>query len=125
MQLGSDLLALVALGSAVLFAASAVAVPIFLARAPADVLLAPPRSPAWLRVIKNLLGGGLLMAGLAMLVLPGQGLLTLLLAVMLLEFPGKRRLLRRLVGQPRLRRSIDALRRRAGRPPIDLGEDDA
>jgi hypothetical protein len=51
-------------------------------------------------ILKNTLGIGLILAGLAMLVLPGQGLLTLLIGLMLTDFPGKYALEKRLVGQP-------------------------
>jgi hypothetical protein len=40
------------------------------------------------RVSKNILGGLVFLAGVAMLVLPGQGMLTILLGLSLLDFPG-------------------------------------
>ena len=72
------------------------------------------------RVLKNLLGIALLGAGIAMLVLPGQGLLTILLGLALVSFPGKRRLERRMVQLPGVLRTINRLRTRFGRPPLDL-----
>ena len=62
----------------------------------------------------------MLLLGIAMLVLPGQGVLTILAALVLLDFPGKRRLERRLLLRPRLLGALNSLRARAGRPPIDL-----
>jgi hypothetical protein len=70
------------------------------------------------RALKNLLGGFLLLAGLAMLVLPGQGLLTIALAVVLLDVPGKRRFEARLLRSPWLHTPINRLRKRFGRPPL-------
>jgi len=72
------------------------------------------------RLVKNLLGIVFLVAGVAMLVLPGQGALTILIAVSLLDFPGKRRLELRIVCQRHVRRSIDWIRAKANRPPLIL-----
>src|SRR5881628_2414849 len=44
-----------------------------------------------------------------MIVLPGQGVLTMLIGVSLLDFPGKRQLERRLIGQRALLRRINKL----------------
>lgn len=77
---------------------------------------------AWI-VGKNLLGGLLLIAGIAMLVLPGQGLLTILIGLMLIDFPGKYRLERWLVTRPPVWKLIAWLRVRAGRPPIQPPRD--
>lgn len=70
--------------------------------------------------LKNVLGALLLVAGIAMLLLPGQGLLTILAALTLLRFPGKRRLQLRLLRAAPVRRVVDGLRRRANRPPLVL-----
>src|SRR5262245_10977606 len=48
-------------------------------------------------VVKNFVGLVLVAAGIVMLFGPGQGVLTILIGVMLLNFPGKRRLERWLV----------------------------
>ncbi len=71
-----------------------------------------------LRIAKNLLGLVLFVAGIAMLVLPGQGLLTILAALILVDFPGKRRLERALVAKSRIRRALDWVRARAGAQPL-------
>jgi hypothetical protein len=52
---------------------------------------------------------------------PGQGMLTILLGLMLLDVPGKRRLERRIVGRRRILKAINRLRKRFGRPPLVLG----
>lgn len=69
-------------------------------------------------VLKNALGIALILAGLAMLLLPGQGLLTLLIGLMLTDFPGKYTLEKRLIGQPGVLRGVNWLRARAGHPPV-------
>jgi archaellum biogenesis protein FlaJ (TadC family) len=71
---------------------------------------------------KNLLGIVLIMAGIVMTLpgVPGQGLLTILLGIMLVDFPGKDRLERKLLYRPAVRNSIDKLRARFGKPPLQL-----
>ena len=119
-----------AVGSVALFVASLIGVPVFIARMPPDYfsrrerrrlgLSRPPLSALHLagRIAKNLLGLLLLVAGLVMLLAPGQGLLTIIVALLFLDFPGKRPLQRRIVASPRVLRALNALRRRAGRPPL-------
>lgn len=126
---------LVALGvfSCVMFVASAVGVPFFLARLPADYFsrreqqklgLRPRKLPLWrwlLHGLKNLLGTALIVLGIAMLALPGQGLLTIIVGIIITDFPGKHRLERAIISRPAVFRTINALRRRAGQPPLERG----
>ena len=58
--------------------------------------------------------------GLAMLVLPGQGVITILVGITLLNFPGKRRLELRIVRQRPVLLAINWIRARANRPPLVL-----
>src|SRR5947208_1951233 len=65
------------------------------------------RHPAlrWTALIaKNLLGVLLVLIGIILSLpgVPGQGILTILIGVMLLNFPGKRHLEQRLVSRPRV-----------------------
>jgi hypothetical protein len=71
---------------------------------------------------KNLLGLVLVFAGIIMSLpgVPGQGVLTILLGIMLLDFPGKRSLETRIVGRPRVNSAINALRTRFNKPPLML-----
>ncbi len=106
-----------------------VLVPLVVARMPSDHFVRP-ETERWSRrhpllrgalwVGRNLLGAVLVVAGVAMLVLPGQGILTILIGLIVLEFPGKRALELRLVRRPRVRRAVDWIRARAGRPPLLL-----
>jgi len=50
---------------------------------------------------------------------PGQGLLTLAAALLLLDVPGKQKLERRLLAKPKLRTTIDRLRARWNRPQLE------
>lgn len=75
----------------------------------------------WLGIVaKNLLGLLLVAIGIVLSLpgVPGQGLLTILIGIMLLDFPGKRWLERALVNRPSVKRSINRLRERFGKPPL-------
>lgn len=83
-----------------------------------------PLAALLLGVAKNLLGGILVVAGTIMLVTPGQGLLTLFIGLLLMNFPGKYRLERWLVGRGGVLRALNWMRQRYGRPPLEAPEDD-
>ena len=71
-------------------------------------------------VVRNVLGWMFVLAGVAMLVLPGQGLLSIIVGLVLIDFPGKRRIERRLLASHVVRDAMNWLRRRAGKPPFDF-----
>ena len=75
-------------------------------------------------VAKNVLGLVFVVLGVIMAVpgVPGPGVLTVLLGVMMLDFPGKRDLEARFLGQPRVYSAVNALRARFGKPPLMLDE---
>jgi hypothetical protein len=70
-------------------------------------------------VAKNLAGFVLLLAGLVMLVTPGQGVLTIAVGLTLIDFPGKRRFERWLATRPPVWRAINWLRERAGQDSLE------
>jgi len=111
------------------FLATLIAVPILVVRIPPDYFSRRKRHGklwanqhpvvrAMLMIGKNALGFILVVAGIIMLVLPGQGVFTILIGIMLLNFPGKYRLERWIVARRPVLRSINWLRRRAGRAPL-------
>jgi hypothetical protein len=69
---------------------------------------------------KNVLGVLLVILGIVMSIpgVPGQGILTILLGVMLLDFPGRRSLELKLVSRPRVFKTINKLRHRYGKPAL-------
>jgi archaellum biogenesis protein FlaJ (TadC family) len=71
---------------------------------------------------KNLLGVVLVVLGILMSIpgVPGQGILTILLGIMLLDFPGKRNLEYKLVSRPQVSNAINKLRHRFGKPSLVL-----
>jgi hypothetical protein len=77
-------------------------------------------------VIRNALGLLLLALGIVMAVplVPGPGLVFILLGVSLLDFPGKHRVERRLIRVPIVIRFLNDVRARFGRPPLVLDRPD-
>jgi hypothetical protein len=71
-----------------------------------------------LRIARNALGVLLVLLGIAMLLLPGQGLITLLVGVLLVDFPGKQRLVQRLLGRPKALKVVNKMREKHGKPPL-------
>jgi len=70
------------------------------------------------QILKNLIGILFILAGLVMLVLPGQGLMTLVIGLSLTSFPGKRRLIQVIIERKAVLTSANWLRRKFGRPPL-------
>ncbi len=66
--------------------------------------------------VKNVVGLMFLLAGIAMLVLPGQGLLTMVIGISLLDFPGKRHIEHRLLTKPMVFRTMNVIRHKFGKP---------
>jgi hypothetical protein len=123
----------VACGSAVLFVAALFAAPAVLLRIPADYFVHKRRPPgrwsrrgpvirALLLVAKNTLGALLILAGIAMLALPGQGLLTILVGFFLIDVPGKYRAEKWVVSRGPVFRAINWVRRKRGREPLQRPE---
>jgi hypothetical protein len=76
-----------------------------------------------LKVIgKNVAGWLLIALGIVLSLpgVPGQGLLTVLLGLMLVDFPGKHHLEQKLLSRPAVINSINALRGRFGKPALEL-----
>lgn len=75
-----------------------------------------------LAVLRNLVGGVVLLMGLVMIVplVPGPGLVFLLLGLSLVTFPGKRSLELKLLRLPSVNGFITRLRARFGRAPFEL-----
>jgi hypothetical protein len=122
--------------SVTMFIVTIMIIPLVVARIPAEYFLEKERHVSQTRrfhpviymtlvVGKNLIGGILILAGITMLVLPGQGILTILIGISLTNFPGKYNLERKLVSKPNVFKTINWLRQRAGKPPLAHPEVDA
>jgi hypothetical protein len=83
-----------------------------------------PDSPWLVRwgavILKNLFGVFLILLGLALSLpgVPGQGLLTILLGIIMLDIPGKRPLEARIIRRPNVLAAINKLRARFDKPPL-------
>ena len=116
--------------SVVSFIGTLALVPILVVRIPADYFAGEKRHrwEPWahdhpvirwsLLIAKNLLGYIFIVLGIAMLVLPGQGVLTILIGIVFINFPGKYRLERWVVMRDPVLKTINRLRQRAGHPPL-------
>ncbi len=116
--------------SLLLLAGSILLTPWLLSRLPTDYFQDPHHRPLQsldhrpliriiLLIVKNLMGFILFLAGISMLFLPGQGLLTIAMAMVLVDFPGKNRLKRSIIQVPRIREWINLLRERLGKAPFE------
>ena len=121
--------------SVVTFLATLLAVPVWLVWMPSDYFLKARRDrpvlikrhPAIRLMLvagRNMLGYVLILVGVAMLVLPGQGLLTIFAGMLLANFPGKDYIVTWLISRGRVHHSIDWFRRKAGRPPLIVHEEE-
>lgn len=124
---------LLALLSLAMFFGSLVAVPWLIGRLPADYFLTHwqrvderrrrhPLAQVFVPLLRNLLGAVLLLAGVAMLVLPGQGLLTMVLGLCLMDFPGKRKVLEWMVEKKALQQGLNWIRQKRGKEVFVFGE---
>jgi hypothetical protein len=73
-----------------------------------------------LLVLKNVAGAVIVAMGVVMSIpgVPGQGVITILIGLMLMDFPGKFRLERSIIRRPLIHGFINRLRKRYGRPPL-------
>jgi hypothetical protein len=71
-----------------------------------------------LTTTKNLIGAIFVVAGIALLVLPGQGIITLLAGAVIMNYPGKFEFERWLVSRPRVLPALNWLRTKYGREPL-------
>jgi hypothetical protein len=120
-----------AVASVVTFIGTLIVVPFLVVRIPEDYFLdrRPHRLAWWERhpalriatvIVKNVVGVIFIIAGIAMLVLPGQGIITIFVGLVLCDFPGKYRLKRWLASQRPLIKALNWIRKRAGRPPLTV-----
>ena len=121
--------------SSITFIATLIAVPVILARLPEDYFSLPDRHRVpWsdrhpvlripLLLAKNLLGITFVFAGILMLALPGQGVLTIIIGLALMDFPGKYRAERWLVSRHSVLRLINWIRGKAAKPALIVNFDD-
>ncbi len=118
--------------SVLLLLISSVGAAILIVKVPADFFARPPAPPskdvrAMVRKLsKNVFGFGLILLGGLMSVplVPGPGLLLLMIGISLADFPGKRKLEQSLVRRPVVFRPANWLRSKFGAEPLTRPEQD-
>ncbi len=121
------------IGSAVMLVASIAALPWLVGRIPQDYFdhtreptAAPLKGHPVIRLLihlaRNVVGLFLIIAGILMLFLPGQGLLTLLLGIMMTHFPGKYHVEQWFIRQPGILTAINWFREKGNALPLTIGE---
>jgi hypothetical protein len=105
---------------------STLAIPWMVVRMPRDYFNMPSRPTAYrgplawaIWTLRNLLALVVLAAGILMLILPGQGVLTILIALMVSTFPGKYRIERAIMRRRSVLRAVNWIRRHYHRPPLN------
>ena len=71
-------------------------------------------------IIKNAVGAFLIIGGVMMLVLPGQGILTIVTGFLFIDYPGKFKLERKIVGSPAILNSLNWIRAKSNKPPLRI-----
>lgn len=115
-------------GSIMMFLATVIACPWWALRLPTDYFCNHnPQHPSvnqhtlgsvLITVGRNLLGAMFVIAGILMLILPGQGLLAILVGIMLMDLPGKHRLAQWIFSRGPLLRTLNWIRSKGGKPPL-------
>ena len=112
--------------SAVTFVLSLLLLPWFIARIPTDYFTRPRDSDPWQvllqprALLRNLLGLPVLLAGIAMLVLPGQGILTIMIALGIMSFPGKFALEKWLISRKGVLQAVNWIRQKSHHSPLEV-----
>ena len=71
-------------------------------------------------VVKNLVGYTLILGGIIMLFVPGQGLFTIFIGLILSNYPGKYYVERRIVAMPKILNTVNWLRKKTDKPPLKV-----
>lgn len=113
----------VGLGSLIMFVLTIIVVPVIVVKMEADHFLRDRETTKSVQqLLKNLFGIFLILSGIVLSIplIPGQGLLTILIGLALTDFPGKRKLELRLLKLRPVHWAIQKLRKKADRPPLEL-----
>lgn len=128
------LIVVIAVVSAAVFVLTLAALPFFFVLIPEDFFVqrqvrfpllkhSHPFVRVLVLVLKNTIGLFFLISGFLMLFLPGQGILTLLMGLVCIDFAGKRTLILKLIGNKKVTNSITRLRAQFGRKPLRIESD--
>jgi len=121
--------------SALTFVISLLTLPWLVARIPSDYFCHKKRHPAPLKqthpalriavlIGKNVFGWVLLLGGIIMLFIPGQGLLTIAMGLLLMDYPGKFTLERKIASNPKILNGLNWLRAKGKAPALEIDTED-
>ena len=124
-----DFFFILGISSIAILVISALSIGYFIKKIPYDYFLNDKRSMShykdnnpilWIitLALKNLVGYCLILGGILMLVLPGQGLLTILVGLMLSDYPGKFKLEKRIIKTSLVLKTVNWYRAKSGIQPI-------
>ena len=112
--------------SIVTFVLSLLLLPWLVGQIPSDYFSHPRDPHPWHillqphTILRNALGLPIVLAGIAMLVLPGQGVLTILVGLGVMNFPGKFALERWIITRKGVLLAINWIRQKANHPPLQI-----
>ena len=126
-----ELMSWLAVISASTFVVTLLAVPVLIIHIPEKYFLHEertsrhnPKPAGGLRlvglILKNIVGGFFVLIGIIMLLTPGQGLLSILVGIMLMDLPGKYQVERAIIRKEKVLSTINWLRAKAHRPPLQV-----
>lgn len=124
-----DIFFILGISSLVILVISAISIGFIIRKIPHDYFLSEKRGMSlyknknpffWFIVLtlKNIIGYCLILGGILMLVLPGQGLLTILVGLILSDYPGKFKLEKRIIKTNLILKTINWYRNKSNIPPI-------
>lgn len=110
---------------------SLIVIPWILIKIPSDYFFAdkrkrypwgncPPIIRSIVLLIKNLLGVILIISGIAMLFMPGQGILTIVGGIVFMDFPHKYKIIRQIIKNSNILTYINKLRAKANQAPLKI-----
>ena len=124
-----DIFFVLGISSIAILVISALSIGYFIKKIPYDYFLNDKRGMShykdnnpilWIitLAVKNLVGYCLILGGILMLVLPGQGLLTILVGLMLSDYPGKFKLEKRIIKTSLVLKTFNWYRAKSNIQPI-------
>ena len=126
-----DIFFILGISSFVVLVLSALSIGYFIRKIPHDYFLDDKRGVSQIKnknpviwiialVLKNVIGYCLILGGILMLVLPGQGLLTILVGLMISDYPGKFKIEKRIIKTKLILKTINWYRAKSNVLPIIL-----
>ena len=114
--------------SLITFIVSLLLIPFIVSKLPSDIFINYPKQARTkihksiksylIFVLANLLAITLIISGFIMLFIPGQGLLTILIGLLLLSFPGKQKAVLSLIRRKQLQKSLNWIRAKQKKGPF-------